>query len=119
MNAKSTPATERHFIYAHRGLLYSIPVTCVLEIVKSSGPLPCHADLPGCVGNMAHRGRLLPVFDSARLGTSRLDADIPPAAAPGNVIVIEHGRARFGLSMEKFVAVVALPPAPGGARPTP
>jgi purine-binding chemotaxis protein CheW len=94
---------EKHFVFAHGGLQYALPVMQVLEIVEMPALLPAHAALPGCLGNVSHREYLLPVLDPTALGSGR------PVAAPSKTfVVVREGGAVFGLAMDRFVAVVPL-----------
>ncbi len=94
---------EKHFVFAHGGLQYALPVMEVLEIVETPALLPSHGALPGCLGNVSHREYLLPVLDPTALGSGR------PTAAPSKTfVVVQRDDAVFGLAMDRFVAVVAL-----------
>jgi purine-binding chemotaxis protein CheW len=95
--------TEKHFVFAHGGLQYALPVMQVLEIVEMPALLPSHVALPGGLGNVSHREYLLPVLDPTALGSGR------PAAAPSKTfVVVRQDDTVFGLAMDRFVAVVAL-----------
>jgi purine-binding chemotaxis protein CheW len=106
---------EKHFVFAHGGLQYALPVMQVLEIVETPALLPSHAALPGCLGNVSHREYLLPVLDPTALGSGR------PAVAPSKTfVVVRENGAVFGLAMDRFVAVVpldALAPSPKDVAP--
>jgi purine-binding chemotaxis protein CheW len=94
---------EKHFVFAHGGLQYALPVMQVLEIVETPALLPSHVALPGCLGNVSHREYLLPVLDPTALGSGR------PAVAPSKTfVVVQENGAVFGLAMDRFVAVVPL-----------
>jgi purine-binding chemotaxis protein CheW len=107
--------SDKHFVFAHGGLQYALPVMQVLEIVEMPDLLPSHAALPGCLGNVSHREYLLPVLDPTALGSGRT------AAAPSKTfVVVRHDGAVFGLAMDRFVGVVpvdALAAAEGAAAP--
>lgn len=105
----------RHFVYLDRGLQFAVPVAEVLEVVETSALRPTHLGLLACIGTLTHRDRLVPVFDSAGL----VQASEPrPAAGPLMVVVLRREERFLGLTLERFVAVVALDPPPGGAEGT-
>jgi purine-binding chemotaxis protein CheW len=94
---------EKHFVFAHGGLQYALPVMQVLEIVEMPALLPAHGALPGCLGNVSHREYLLPVLDPTALGSGR------DTAAPSKTFVVVRDEGTvFGLAMDRFVAVVPL-----------
>jgi purine-binding chemotaxis protein CheW len=96
-----------YFVFAHRDLQYALPVLNVLEIVETPALRPFHGALSGCLGNVVHRDHLLPVLDPTALGTSR-----GISAAPSrSFVIVTHGDTVFGLALDRFVAVVLLPPA--------
>jgi purine-binding chemotaxis protein CheW len=94
----------QHFVFVHRDLQYAVPILDVLEIIESPDLLPFHGELPGCLGNVAHRDHVLPVLDPTAIGTRRAAGT---TASPTVVIVRREG-AVFGLVMDRFVAVVGL-----------
>lgn len=96
-------AGSDHFIYADRGLQFALPVVDVLEIIDLPAMLRPHAGLPGCIGSVLHRDVLVPVLDSAILG-----AGLPATGeSPKTAIIVQHGAAFVGLTIERHVAVVA------------
>lgn len=99
----SVAETEKHFVFAHGGLQYALPVMQVLEIVETPTLLPAHGAMPACLGNVSHRQYLLPVLDPTAAGSGR------GISAPSkNVVVVRFEGTVFGLAMDRFVAVVAL-----------
>lgn len=100
----SVPKPPEHFLYADRDLQFAIPIADVLEIIDLARLLPPHEGIPGCVGQVLHRDFLVPVIDSATLGTRRTDR--PPA--PSTAIIVQHAEVLFGLTIERHVAVVPL-----------
>ncbi len=99
----SLAETEKHFVFAHSGLQYALPVMQVLEIVETPTLLPAHGAMPACLGNLSHRQYLLPVLDPTAVGSGRGIA--PPSK---NVVIVRFEATVFGLAMDRFVAVVAL-----------
>jgi purine-binding chemotaxis protein CheW len=95
---------EKHFVFVHCDRQYSLPVLDVLEIVEMPGLLPAHGAMPGYLGNVSHRGHLLPILDPTLLGT-RQSVDSEPARL---FVLVRRDDALFGLAMDRFVGVVPL-----------
>lgn len=101
-----------HFIYAERGLQFALPVVDVLEIIDLPSLLPSQPGVPGCVGNVLHRDFLVPVIDSAVLGSHAQ----PASQAPKTAIIVQHAGTLFGLTIERHVAVAAITGGPSEPR---
>jgi purine-binding chemotaxis protein CheW len=96
--------SEKRFVFLHRELQYALPVSNVLEIVETPALLPSHASIPSCLGNVSHRGQLMPILDPTALGTGRGSA----SSVSNTFIVVADSGVHFGLAMDRFVAVVPL-----------
>ena len=94
-----------HFVYAHRGFQYALPVGDVLEIVQVPALLPFHGVMPGVLGNMVHRHHLLPVLDGTALCTSLGRASDHPV---DTVVVIQREGRLCALAIDRYIAVVPL-----------
>jgi hypothetical protein len=95
----------KHFVYAHRGFQYALPVGNVLEIVEIPALLPFHGTMRGTLGNIIHRGFLLPVLDATTLATSQ---GVGPERQAGTVVVIQQDGVLCALAIDRFVTVVQL-----------
>lgn len=107
------PEPARWFIFSHRNLQYALPVANVREIAPLPTLLPCHGDLPACLGNVAQRGILLPVLDPTLLSTQLG----PATTLPKTVVIVTAGNATFGLGFDHFVAIVPLAETAAAAAP--
>ena len=95
----------KHFVCAHRGFQYAVPVTNVIEIVEVPSLLPFHGRLRGVLGNMVHREHLLPVLDATELCTGLG----PDAGRPVPLIVVlQRDGVLCALAIDRYIAVVAL-----------
>jgi purine-binding chemotaxis protein CheW len=107
---------EKHFVFVHGERQYALPVLDVLEIVETPSLLPAHGDMPAYLGNVSHRGRLLPVLDPTRL-TGRCPVAVSPTAkmqsSSTTFVLVHRDDTFFGLAMDRFVGVVPLETAPG------
>ena len=97
----------KHFVYAHRGFQYALPVGDVLEIVQIPALLPFHGAMRGVLGNMVHRRHLLPVLDATALCTSLGPAPDHPVEM---VVVIQREGVLYALAMDRYITVVQLGP---------
>lgn len=97
----------KHFVYAHRGFQYALPVGSVLEIVEVPALLPFHGTMRGTLGNMVHREYLLPVLDATTLSTS-LGPD--PDRPVKTVVVIQQDGVYCALAIDRYITVVQLRP---------
>ena len=97
----------KHFVYAHRGFQYALPVGDVLEIVQVGALLPFHGAMSGALGNLVHRRHLLPVFDATSICTSLGPA---PDRQVAMVVVIQRDGVLCALAIDRFVAIVQLGP---------
>jgi len=100
----------KHFVYAHRGFHYAIPVASVLEIVEVASLLPFHGNMPGTLGNIVHRRHLVPVLDATTLCTTLGSG---PARAMETIVVIQQDSVLCALAIDRFISVVQLDPKPG------
>lgn len=98
-------ATDKFFIFAHGGVQYALPVLQVLEIVRLGDLLPPPGGMPACLGNVSHRGHLVPVLDPTALAGGRAAAG---ATAAETFVVVRHAGATAGLAMDGFVSVAPL-----------
>jgi purine-binding chemotaxis protein CheW len=96
-----TGSLDHFFVFLQRNLQYGVPVANVVEIIETPELQPTHAEIPGFLGVIEHRGRLLPVLDPTWLGCpTRRGDDLPRF-----VIVVKEGLIFFALTMDQVVSV--------------
>jgi len=95
----------KHFVYAHRGFQYAVPVENVLEIVELPSLLPFHGTMRGALGNMVHREHLLPVLDATDLSTGLGPG---PERQIETIVVIQHEGVFCALAIDRYITVVQL-----------
>ena len=103
---------SKHFVYAHRGFQYALPVDDVLEIVQTPTLLPFHGAMRGALGNMVHRHYLLPVLDGTELCTSVGHAPDRPVEM---AVVIKREGVLCALAVDRYVTIAQLGQQPAAA----
>ena len=94
-----------YFIFEKENKNFALPVTSVLEIVELDQIEDLGLDLYGCVGGIVNREKIVPVFDSVKLGLKN-DLKTPGIT---NIIIVLCGEVTFGLTMDDFIGVDKLP----------
>lgn len=97
----------KHFVYAHRGFQYAVPVANVLEIVEVPSLLPFHGTLRGALGNIVHRDHVLPVLDATELCTGLGPG---PGRDVETIVVLQRDGVLCALAIDRYITVVQLGP---------
>lgn len=118
----STVTVTRQLVVCALGAeQYGLPVEQVREIVRYCAPRPVASDVPGMLGVIGLRGRLVPVHDLAvRLGlaSGRAAESAPPATA--KLVIVETAGEPFGVLVDDVVEVLTvseeqIEPVPSGS----
>ncbi len=93
------------FVFKYGESQFGAPVNYVSEIIRDFGAIETFSsELPGCVGSIVYRDRLVPIFETNRIADSaRVGAD---DIASTSVIIISFDGVEFGLSMDQHLDVV-------------
>lgn len=105
-NHPSAPATEDMITFSASGQDFCLPVGAIRELRAWSQPTPLPLADPALIGVINLRGTILPVLDLAVL--LALEAVSPPPLRPV-IMVIESGRRRAGLILDRVRDIVQLP----------
>lgn len=73
--------------------------------------MPLHDPIPGCIGNVSHRGYLMPVLDPCSLGTDR------SGPVTERFVILRVGDVVFGLLLDSFVRIGSVEDGIGKAVP--
>jgi purine-binding chemotaxis protein CheW len=115
MSIHEEARVDRAFVFLDRHFHFAVPVLDVVEVIVVEDLRPGHVQLAAYLGNVRHRGRLLPLLDSVALtrGPQPSSADTPK---PESAVVILNGDVRYALSLERFLTVIALEALPEQAQ---
>ena len=108
------PKVDRSFVYLDRDFHFAVPVLDVVEVMVVDDVRPGHVKLDAYLGNVRHRGRLLPLLDSVAL--TRGPGSTGSAEKPKAAVVMVKGGIQFALTLERFLTVILLDSLPPRKR---
>ncbi len=106
-------AARQIVVFSLSGEDYALPINAVSEIIRYTQPRSVASVVPGVLGVIGLRGKVIPVFELA----GRLQLS-PSESAPDKIVIVETGNGHVGVIVNEVDEVRTITPEQTEGVPT-